>query len=80
MYTGILASVNFEENEITIQVKEKLIVKAGRYVVMPIEEYAEIKLVKYLQEKHNFECEHPYAFVTGKKMDLPKCQKCGKYL
>ncbi len=28
----------------------------------------------------NNECEHPYNFVTGKKMDLPTCQKCGKIL
>lgn len=25
-------------------------------------------------------CEHPYTFVTGKKVDMPKCQKCGEYL
>lgn len=42
-FEGLLSSVDFEENEITIQVQGEIIISAGKYVVIDSESFESIE-------------------------------------
>ena len=41
-FEGLLSSVDFEENEITIQVQGEIVISAGKYVVIDSESFESI--------------------------------------
>ena len=40
-----------------------------------------VRLSQLLEEYHSFkdtvDCQHPRSFITGTKVDMPTCRKCG---
>ena len=49
-FKGKMVTGDFQENTVTIEMEEPIVLKAGEYMVIPVEKYTEPELLEALQK------------------------------
>lgn len=53
-FKGTMITGDFQENTVTIEIEEPIVLKAGEYMVIPVEKYTEPKLLEALNKIAQF--------------------------